>query len=76
VITDTLAATRNMLARTARFGVVLFLLTALHGVSAASENALPDANGLTHWLYTPTAQPVVGKTYWLVVGVHGAGGDG
>lgn len=76
MITDTLAATRNMLARAARFGVVLFLLTTLHGVLAAGETALPDANGRTHWLYTPTALPVVGKTYWLVVGVHGAGGTG
>ena len=37
---------------------------------------MPDANGLTHWLYAPTAEPVAGKTYWLVVGVHGAGGTG
>lgn len=37
---------------------------------------MPDANGLTHWLYTPTETPVAGRTYWLVVGVHGAGGTG
>lgn len=33
---------------------------------------MPDQNGLTHWLYTPTVKPVAGRTYWLVVGVHGA----
>ncbi|MBI5772948.1 MAG: hypothetical protein HZA89_04285 [Verrucomicrobia bacterium] len=54
----------------------LCLLSLLHGSLHASETAMPDANGLTHWLYTPTEKPVVGKTYWLVVGVHGAGGTG
>ncbi|MBI5772116.1 MAG: hypothetical protein HZA89_00045 [Verrucomicrobia bacterium] len=56
--------------------VFLCLLSILHGSLHASETAMPDANGLTHWLYTPTEKPVVGKTYWLVVGVHGAGGTG
>lgn len=59
-----------------RFAVVLLFLTALRGFAPASETKLPDANGLTHWLYTPTEKPVGGKTYWLVVGVHGAGGTG
>ncbi|MBI5768927.1 MAG: hypothetical protein HZA93_14115 [Verrucomicrobia bacterium] len=49
---------------------------ALAGSLRAVETAIPDANGLTHWLFTPTENPVAGKTYWLVVGVHGAGGTG
>ncbi len=60
----------------ARLGVLFILLTVLHGLARASESKIPDPNGLTHWLYTPTEQPVAGKTYWLVVGVHGAGGTG
>lgn len=53
---------------------LLALLSLLHGFLYGSETAMPDANGLTHWLYTPTEKPVAGRTYWLVVGVHGAGG--
>lgn len=56
--------------------VRLLLLAVLHGSVRASETALPDPNGLTHWLFTPTEKPVPGRTYWLVVGVHGAGGTG
>ena len=61
-----------------RLGVVAFLvlLPILPAGMHAHETALPDANALTHWLYTPTEQPVAGKIYWLVVGVHGAGGTG
>lgn len=51
-------------------------LPMLRGSLHANETAIPDANGLTHWLYTPTEKSVAGKTYWLVVGVHGAGGTG
>jgi poly(3-hydroxybutyrate) depolymerase len=42
----------------------------------AGEIKLTDSQGLTAWLYTPTDQPDPNKTYWLVVGVHGAGGNG
>jgi len=59
-----------------KFTAILCLFTALHASLAGVETALPDANGLTHWLYTPTEKPVAGKTYWLVVGVHGANGTG
>ncbi len=59
-----------------RLGLSLLLCTVLRGLAQASESKIPDANGLTHWLYTPTEQPVAGRTYWLVVGVHGAGGTG
>lgn len=62
--------------RLLRFTAFLVLLPILHGSVRASETALPDANGLTHWLYTPTEQAVAGKVYQLVVGVHGAGGTG
>jgi predicted esterase len=42
----------------------------------AAESTLADRDGLTNWLYTATEQPDATKTYWLVVGVHGAGGNG
>jgi poly(3-hydroxybutyrate) depolymerase len=59
-----------------KFAILFSFLTVLHGTLPAIETALPDANGLTHWLYTPTEKPVAGKTYRLVVGVHGVGGTG
>ena len=59
-----------------KYAGVLCLLALFHGSLRAVEIALPDANDLTHWIYTPTAKPVAGKTYWLVVAVHGAGGTG
>lgn len=55
---------------------MLWLFISLFGFASAGETALLDASGRTHWLYTPTEKPVSGKTYWLVVGVHGAGGTG
>lgn len=54
----------------------LFLLLAFTLPASAAETTLPSADGLTNYLYTPTDQPDAGKTYRLVVGVHGAGGDG
>jgi predicted esterase len=55
----------------------LFCLLMLLSPSAfAAETALMNRGGLTNWLYTPTAQPDAAKTYWLVLGVHGAGGNG
>jgi predicted esterase len=55
----------------------IFLLLVLLARSAfAAETPLVDSDGLTNWLYTPTEEPDPAKTYWLVVGVHGAGGNG
>jgi poly(3-hydroxybutyrate) depolymerase len=42
----------------------------------AVENTHVDADGLISYIYTPTEKPDPVKTYWLVVGVHGAGGTG
>lgn len=56
--------------------VFLALLVFFSTNVRAAETALASADGLTSWLYTPTETPVAGKTYWLVVGVHGAGGTG
>lgn len=42
--------------------------------SAETELASPD--GLVSYLYTPKEKPDPNKTYWLVVGVHGVGGNG
>lgn len=53
--------------------VIAFLIT---GAQAATEVVVKDKEGLDTWVYTPTAAPQPGKTYWLVVGVHGLGGNG
>lgn len=45
-------------------------------VAAPVETVLKDSEGKDAFLYTPTAEPEKGKTYWLVVGVHGANGKG
>ncbi len=44
--------------------------------SRAVETTLTDSEGQTAYLYTPTDKPEPGKTYWLAIGVHGAGADG
>ena len=54
----------------------ILLLILLSVSLQAAETTLPDSDGLTNYLYTPTEKPLEGKTYWLVVGVHGAGGNG
>lgn len=55
----------------------LVLLAAINLSSTfAAEVQIKDSNGITPWLYTPTEKPDATKTYWLAVGVHGAGGDG
>jgi predicted esterase len=51
---------------------VLLLPRAAHAV----EFQFDDPDGLPAYGYAPTAKPTAGKTYWLVVGVHGVGGDG
>jgi len=54
--------------------ILLFLLFSVFAPTA--ETTITDSQGKTAWLYTPTDQPLPEKTYWLVVGVHGAGADG
>lgn len=57
------------------------LITAtLLAIALPSANAIEaintDSEGQKAYLYTPTEKPIEGKTYWLAIGVHGAGGDG
>ena len=59
-----------------KFLLGLLLLLACPRAALAVETMLPSADGLTNYLYTPTEKPDAAKTYWLVVGVHGAGGNG
>ena len=42
----------------------------------AVERILTDSEDQKAYLYTPTEKPIEGKTYWLAIGVHGAGGEG
>lgn len=42
----------------------------------AVETVLTDSEGQKAYLYTSTEKPIDGKTYWLAIGVHGAGGEG
>lgn len=44
--------------------------------SIAAESQFKDSEDQTAYLYTPTEKPIEGKTYWLAIGVHGAGGEG
>lgn len=54
-----------------------YLLPLLLSLTAhAAETTLKDSEGRTAYLYTPTDKPEKDKTYWLVIGVHGVGGDG
>ncbi len=55
--------------------IVVFFVAQVLPLRAA-ETTIKDTEGLTAWLETPTAEPEPGKTYWLVVSVHGAGADG
>ncbi|OYV06187.1 MAG: hypothetical protein CFE26_07670 [Verrucomicrobiales bacterium VVV1] len=43
---------------------------------ASTEVVVKDTEGMDAWVYLPTAEPKPGKSYWLVVGVHGLGGNG
>lgn len=43
---------------------------------AVTETRLVSEDGMTNYLYTPTATADPNKTYWLVIGVHGLGGNG
>lgn len=56
--------------------LVLAALSMLCGSLFAAEIEMPFGDGLASYLYTPTEKPDATKTYWLVVGVHGAGGNG
>ena len=53
----------------------LFLL-AVSSTTPAAETKLTGSEGQPAWLYTPTDSPDPQKSYWLAVGVHGAGGNG
>ena len=57
-----------------RYLLVLSILLPL--AARAVETEIKDADGPTSWVYTPTEKPDPAKTYWLVVGVHGVGGNG
>jgi len=57
----------------------LLLLLAFLAVplfASAAETQLTDSEGLTAWLRTPTGAPAPGKTYWVVVSVHGVEASG
>ena len=54
----------------------LFLLGLTALPTQAIETTLTDSEGKPAYLYTPAKAPEAGKTYWLAIGVHGAGGDG
>lgn len=45
-------------------------------VCGAAETQLKDSEGQAAYLYTPSEKLMEGKTYWLAIGVHGAGGEG
>ncbi len=55
---------------------ILALLCLLTLTTHAAETTLIGNDRMTNWIYTPTEKPAPSKTYWLVVGVHGAGGNG
>jgi hypothetical protein len=56
--------------------IVVFLISLMVcTMIEAKEEQRKCAMDRDYWLYTPD-NIVTGKTYWLVVGVHGAGGGG
>ncbi len=55
---------------------LLLLAFSLSPSSFAAETQFKDSEGQAAYLYTPTEKPIEGKTYWLAIGVHGAGGEG
>ena len=61
-----------------RFLVVTALAFLMNGgfSLASTEVVMKDKEGMDAWVYTPAAAPEAGRTYWLVVGVHGLGGKG
>ena len=58
-----------------KIGMIWIALLLALNVSAV-ETTLIDSQGTTNWLYTPKEKPDPAKRYWLVVGVHGVGGNG
>ena len=54
---------------------ILFLLLLVIKVQAV-EIVFTDNESQKAYLYAPTEKPMKGKTYWLAIGVHGAGGEG
>ncbi|MFZ4766418.1 MAG: hypothetical protein ACOYMN_15815 [Roseimicrobium sp.] len=58
------------------FYSLLLLAFAQAPLCSAAETQFKDTQEQAAYLYTPTAKPIEGKSYWLAVGVHGAGGNG
>lgn len=56
--------------------LITTLLLAVATPTSASERILTTSEGQTAYLYTPTEKPDKDTTYWLAIGVHGAGADG
>lgn len=56
--------------------VAICLLISSRTAFCSKEVVVKDKEGMEAWVYLPTAEPKPGKTYWLVVGVHGLGGNG
>jgi len=54
--------------------ILCLLLLVLN--AQAVEIVLTDSDDQAAYLYAPTEKPMEGKTYWLAIGVHGAGGEG
>lgn len=62
------------ISRVLSIGIAFALSSRL--LSAATETRIVSEDGMTNYLYTPSASPDPNKTYWLVIGVHGLGGNG
>lgn len=56
--------------------ILCTILCLLTFSAPAAETTLKDSEGRMAYLYTPGAEAVKDKIYWLAIGVHGAGGDG
>lgn len=57
--------------------LIFFILAiSLYACAQGNETILIDSEGQKTYLYTPAEKPMEGKTYWLAIGVHGAGGEG
>ena len=56
--------------------VLACALSTLVGCSIAAGTILTDEAGRKSHRYTPTEEPVEGKSYWLVIGVADAEGAG
>jgi len=57
------------------FTTVLLSLSSLLSCFAV-ETQFKDSESQMAYLHTPREKPIEGKTYWLAIWVHGAGGEG